>query len=179
MSRTALFCFSVFLLSASAVLLSTNACGGAGSTISQGKINHVVIIVQENRTPDNLFHGLPNADIANTGVNSRGQTIALAPISLANSYDLGHRHADFVLMYDNGKMDGADKVTACARPTRSSSMCNPRTLFPTSNLRSNIPSATACSRRIKGPVSRRTSSFFQVRPRPVQQATYLPPKIPT
>jgi phospholipase C len=126
MSRTALFCFSVFLLSASAVLLSTNACGGAGSTISQGKINHVVIIVQENRTPDNLFHGLPNADIANTGVNSRGQTIALAPISLANSYDLGHRHADFVLMYDNGKMDGADKVTACDPNT---SGCPPNPQF--------------------------------------------------
>ena len=27
-------------------------------------IQHVVVILQENRTPDNLFHGLPGADIA-------------------------------------------------------------------------------------------------------------------
>ncbi|HEY6369178.1 MAG TPA: alkaline phosphatase family protein, partial [Candidatus Sulfotelmatobacter sp.] len=111
MSRTALLWFSLSLLLASAVLLNLNAC--AGGAPRQGNVKHVVIIVQENRTPDNLFHGLPNADIANTGMNSLGQTITLAPISLANGYDLGHRHADFMLMYDNGKMDGADKITAC------------------------------------------------------------------
>ena len=55
------------------------------------KIQHVVIVVQENRTPDNLFHGLPNADIADSGVNSRGETIRLAPMSLAAGYDFGRR----------------------------------------------------------------------------------------
>ena len=89
----------------------------SSGAIPQGRIKHVVIIFQENRTPDNLFHGLPNADIADKGVNSQGKTIPLAPISLANSYDLGHRHADFVLMYDNGKMDGADKIQACTPGT--------------------------------------------------------------
>jgi phospholipase C len=34
-------------------------------------IQHVVVIVQENRTLENLFHGLPNADIANAGLNSK------------------------------------------------------------------------------------------------------------
>jgi phospholipase C len=70
----------------------------------------VVVIVQENRTPDNLFHGLPGADIANTGVNSQGQVITLAPVHLSNGYDLDHSHKAFVQMYDNGKMDGADKI---------------------------------------------------------------------
>ena len=32
--------------------------------LGNGKIQHVVIIVQENRTTDNLFHGLPGADTA-------------------------------------------------------------------------------------------------------------------
>jgi hypothetical protein len=59
-------------------------------------------------TPDNLFHGLPNADIADSGVNSLGQTIPLAPIPLANNYDLSHAHQAFVKMYDGGKMDGAE-----------------------------------------------------------------------
>ena len=83
-------------------------------------IQHVVVIFQENRTPDNLFqdsvliaHG---ADIAQQGVNSAGQTITLAPIDLGTAgsnpqnYDLSHAHSAFVSMYDGGKMDGADKI---------------------------------------------------------------------
>jgi phospholipase C len=73
-----------------------NGCAGSNSSGNGGssapnKIQHVVVIFQENRTPDNLFHGLPNADIANSGLNSLGQTIPLQPIPLANRYDLGHR----------------------------------------------------------------------------------------
>jgi phospholipase C len=78
------------------------------------KFNHIVIIFQENRTPDNLFHGLnkvlPAADIADYGINSKGQKITLTPVPLATDYDLGHSHANFVSMYDNGKMDGADLI---------------------------------------------------------------------
>src|ERR1700730_18319507 len=83
-------------------------------------IKHVVLIIQENRTPDNLFQGLltwpginpANYNIATSGVNSAGQTIPLAPQPLGNRYDLSHAHHAFVQMYDNGKMDGADKI-AC------------------------------------------------------------------
>jgi phospholipase C len=74
------------------------------------------VIFQENRTPDNLFHGFPNADIADSGINSKGQTIPLTPISLANDYDLNHAHHSFVQMYDGGKMDGADKITVVCNP---------------------------------------------------------------
>ena len=77
--------------------------------VSFSKIKHVVVIVQENRTPDNLFHGLPNADIASSGVDSTGATIPLTQIPLAHGYDISHSHAAFLAMYDNGKMDGADK----------------------------------------------------------------------
>src|SRR5581483_10260030 len=73
------------------------------------KIQHVVVIFQENRTPDNLFHGLPNADIATSGKNSQGQTVPLTPVSLVSNYDLNHTHAGFRTMWDGGKMDGADK----------------------------------------------------------------------
>ena len=88
-------------------------------------IQHIIVIFQENRTPDNLFQDpvliARGADIANSGVNSQGQTIPLAPINLGTvgpnpqSYDLDHSHAAFVSMYDGGKMDGADKI-ACAPP---------------------------------------------------------------
>jgi phospholipase C len=84
--------------------------GGCGAAPDPPKIQHVVVIFQENRTPDNLFHGLPNADIANSGLNSQGQTVPLTPVPLASLYDLDHSHASFIKMYDGGKMDGADRI---------------------------------------------------------------------
>ncbi len=85
-------------------------------------IQHVVVIFQENRTPDNLFHDSVlisrGADIASSGINSLGQTIPLSPIDLGTSganpqnYDIDHSHAAFVQMYHGGKMDGANLV-AC------------------------------------------------------------------
>lgn len=100
-----------------------NGCGGSKSSVivpppppppPPGTIKHVVVIFQENRTPDNLFHDpvliANGADIASSGVNSSGQTIPLTPESLGVDYDLGHTHPSFEAMYDGGKMDGADKV---------------------------------------------------------------------
>jgi phospholipase C len=78
---------------------------------AQTPIKYVVVIFQENRTPDNLFHGLAGADIADSGINSKGKKIQLTPQSLVNNYDIGHSHIGFHQMYDGGKMDGADKLT--------------------------------------------------------------------
>ena len=99
----------------------TLTCTGAGGTngtatatvnviTASQKIKHVVVIFQENRTPDNLFHGLPGADIADSGVNSAGQTIALQQGNLATTYDLSHAHSAFVSMYAGGKMNGANLI---------------------------------------------------------------------
>ncbi len=89
-------------------------------------IQRVVIIFQENRTPDNLFQDpvliARGADIASSGINSQGQKIALMPIDLGTkgsiplNYDLDHSHQAFTAMYDGGKMDGADKVGCTAAP---------------------------------------------------------------
>jgi phospholipase C len=116
-SRTVLL--SVLLVVTASILLSMGACGGGSSSApppQASKIKHVVIIFQENRTPDNLFHGLPNADIANSGVNSLGQTIPLAPESLVTNYDLNHNHGSFLSMYNNGNMDGADLISVSCQP---------------------------------------------------------------
>jgi len=106
----------VCLLCATGIAATLHGCAdsGVGTAVSPlsagGGIQHIVVIIQENRTPDNLFHGLPGADIANSGINSAGETIALAPTTLAVRYDLSHAHSSFVAMYDGGKMDGADKI---------------------------------------------------------------------
>jgi phospholipase C len=119
-----------------AFLISMNGCGGVASNGNHqppppGKINHIVIIFQENRTPDNLFHDpvlmSRGADIASSGKNSLGQTIQLTPGPLATDYDLGHSHHAFLSEWDNGAMDGADliKVT-CADGTSNCAPPNPQ-----------------------------------------------------
>jgi phospholipase C len=73
-------CLMFVLLSTVGLLLSLNGCGGNAPARPPHQpvslIQHVVVIFQENRTPDNLFqdpvliaHG---ADIASTGINSKG-----------------------------------------------------------------------------------------------------------
>ncbi len=69
-------------------------------------IQHVVIIFQENRTPDNLFQGLPGADIARSGLNDKGREVRLHAVPLTAKYDLQHEHSGFAVEYDGGKMDG-------------------------------------------------------------------------
>jgi phospholipase C len=64
--------------------------------------------VQENRSVDNLFQQLPGADTHSSGLNHKGQTIALQPISLGAPVTPGHKHGAFVTEFDNGKLDGFD-----------------------------------------------------------------------
>jgi phospholipase C len=120
--RTALLLLSALLLSSVALLLGTNSCGGGQkrSSASVGKIQHIVIIFQENRTPDNLFQDpvliSDGADIATSGVISTGQTVQLAQAPLGLEYDLDHSHKAFATMYDSGKMDGDNlNATGCVQ----------------------------------------------------------------
>jgi phospholipase C len=137
-------------LLAAGLAVNSSGCGGGDTTPAPPRsplpppsplgqtFQHVVVIFQENRTPDNLFHALPNADIANSGMNSLGQTITLQPITLANNYDLSHAHTAFVKMYDGGKMDGADLVgvgcasgaTGCPPPNPQFMYVNPSEVAP-------------------------------------------------
>jgi phospholipase C len=78
----------------------------------ESKIQHVVVIFQENRSPDNLFQDpvlvSRGADIQNYGIDSKGNKIMLVAGPLNTDFDLGHAHKSFLDLYDNGKMDGAD-----------------------------------------------------------------------
>src|SRR5271170_7294528 len=98
------------------IVLLLPALLGTVAAQSQNPIQHVVVIFQENRSPDNLFHGLPGADIATSGINSKGKKILLTSIPLDNNYDLDHTHRSFLTMYDDGKMDGADKLGITCSP---------------------------------------------------------------
>jgi phospholipase C len=72
-------------------------------------IKHVVVIIQENRSVDNLFHGLPGADTVDYGMDHQGP-VRLHPVSLGYPADVDHQHKAFVQEYDDGRMDGWDRV---------------------------------------------------------------------
>ena len=73
-------------------------------------INHVVIIIQENRSFDNLFATYPGADGATTGRTHTGQIVPLQKAPLDDPEDITHQWATFVKEYDGGKMDGFDLI---------------------------------------------------------------------
>ena len=86
-----------------------------------GKIQHVVIIVQENRSFDDLFNGYPGANTVTSGKNSKGQTIQLQPVGLETQYVIDHS-ADAMFSACNGtrgrncKMNGFDKEQSFGGP---------------------------------------------------------------
>jgi phospholipase C len=88
--------------------------------LGAGEIQHVVIIVQENRSVDDLFSGFPGADTAASGTNASGETISLVQTPLTAPFDLDHRHQAFETEYAGGAMDGFSNensvCTATCRP---------------------------------------------------------------
>jgi phospholipase C len=111
---------------------------------------HVVIIVQENRTPDNLFQGLcaapygtcavpPTAsalyDIQTSNWKTQSGTIQPSPVALAATYDLAHTNKAFNAMCDMiagtppiCQMDGAAGIL-CAPQTGTTCPPNPQFKF--------------------------------------------------
>ncbi len=82
--------------------------------LEREKIKHVVIIVQENRSVDNFFNGLPGADTVASGMSHDGE-VKLHPVDLNSPADVDHQHRAFVREYDDGKMDGWDSVRTLPR----------------------------------------------------------------
>jgi len=104
---------------AAAAIAALTACAGggpAGSAVqalpatavrpaTASPIQHVVVVIQENRSFDDFFATFPNADGTKTGVTHGGKTIPLSPEPLVGK-DIGHAHSNWLLEYDKGKMDG-------------------------------------------------------------------------
>jgi phospholipase C len=111
------YCKLAILSAAAALLVGCGAASGMkdpdhGPPIPRApwaqQINHVVIIVQENRSFDNLFNGYPGADTVSIGKTKNGQTIPLQVYPLEGTGDLDHGHKGFQIDYDGGLMDGWD-----------------------------------------------------------------------
>ena len=109
---------SVGLASALAAGLALQACGGNISPATvpaltnpalssssaavqpesqQGlnKIQNVIMIIQENRSFDNLFQGFPKADVQSYGYDSKGKKVTLGPITMKTTWDVDHSSTSF------------------------------------------------------------------------------------
>jgi phospholipase C len=108
------------------------ACGGPGSnaafappapasrakehpTTTNPKIAHIVIVIQTNRSFDNLFATFPGANGTTTGY-AFGQQVQLKKSNLYNAKLYQNSHAAFVVDYDNGLMDGFSAVYVDRKP---------------------------------------------------------------
>jgi phospholipase C len=111
---------AIFALAAGGVLTACGSGTGGSKTPPQGTIQHVVVIFQENRTPDNLFQD-PNlinkgADIVQSGMDSQGNSIPLQEVALDAPFNPDHSHHSFELMCDwdevtqQCQMDGANLI---------------------------------------------------------------------
>src|SRR5271166_3501754 len=135
--------FPSFVLGCAVALLS--GCGqhgavtpnaGGGALLSSvakrapgGSVNlptHVVVIVQENRSVDNLFQQLPGADTQSYGYDRNGNRIPLQQIPLAQTWDPSHAHSAFVSEFAYGKLNGFNREKCGGCPSNAAySYVNP------------------------------------------------------
>jgi phospholipase C len=72
-------------------------------------IKHVVFVVQENRSFNNLFMDYPGAATRSYGYDTKGKKVELQPVDLAIGWDLAHDGAGFYAACDGtGKLPGTD-----------------------------------------------------------------------
>jgi phospholipase C len=72
-------------------------------------IQHIVVIVQENRSFNDFFATFPGADGTTQGERltpTGDQPVTLAEVSLKEHCDFSHGYEGFLKNYDDGKMDG-------------------------------------------------------------------------
>ncbi len=107
--RAAIACSSILVLAAGVPGCAGVATGTGGVTpaaasfvseglrpsSSGGKIKHVIIIVQENRSFDNLFQGYPGADTQSYGYTSSGAKVNLGQVGLETTWDIDHSSGSF------------------------------------------------------------------------------------
>jgi len=83
-------------------------------------IKHVVVLIQENRSFNNLFATYPGADGTTTATVAteaacippiKAGTLQLEKTDLVLDHDLNHRYVGFSTAFNGGKMDSFDRVT--------------------------------------------------------------------
>jgi phospholipase C len=121
----------------SLIMIAAFATTLARSQTYNTPLRHIIVVIQENRTPDNLFGAdlhnnprlLPGADLAGTGQckTANPTTVTLKAGQLDACWDPDHSHGipgAFEKMYDAGKMDDVCDAKVYWAPG-----CNPNPLL--------------------------------------------------
>jgi phospholipase C len=151
-----------FALYASAIVALAGGCSGShaipglpskvASQVRQDKFNmprYVIVMVQENRTVDNLFQTQPGVDTQNFGIDSHNNRIPLTQINLGASFTCKHTHAAFVTEVTAG-FDLAD-CGAKAPPDAAFSYVNPANITQYTALASQYAFADHVLQSNEGP----------------------------
>src|SRR5579863_6920592 len=93
-------------------------------------LKHILIIIHENRSFDDLFATFPGADGATSGKTSNGKTVELRRSHLAGTLDLGHSWQASREDYDGGKMDGFNLENGGKAGTSPYEYVNPSEIKP-------------------------------------------------
>lgn len=91
--------------------VATSTVTVPGSTPTRpDPIQHIVILVKENRSFDNYFGTFPGADGTRTGKTSDGQTVPLLHTPDHTLIDINHAGDAAKVAVNGGKMNGFDKL---------------------------------------------------------------------
>jgi phospholipase C len=81
-------------------------------------LQHIVVIVQENRSFNNLFATFPGVTGSTTGFEkivsgstTRRKRVRLSETTLKDAVNLNHLHKSFLTAWDKGAMDGFNSIT--------------------------------------------------------------------
>jgi phospholipase C len=111
------------------LLAALTACGGGGTlgapaanpgTVGKKTgtpIQHIVLMVQENRSFNNLFATFPGVTGVTTGMEKIGsgttahdQNITLTQVNLEDKQNLNHLYVSYKTAYDGGEMDAFNQI---------------------------------------------------------------------
>jgi phospholipase C len=86
---------------------------GSGST----PIQHIVLMIQENRTFNDLFAGFPGAtstltgeELVGKGKHAKKKAIPLTEVNLMEKKQLNHLYAGYLAAYNGGAMDAFNRI---------------------------------------------------------------------
>jgi phospholipase C len=113
----------VALLAAFAALVLCGAVPSGQQQVLGSPIAHVIVVIQENRTMDNLFASsiltgggpYPGANVTQTATID-GTRIPMKATPFEYPADPSHKHASLVAEWDGGKMDGFAKDSVYPDP---------------------------------------------------------------
>jgi phospholipase C len=115
--------FPAIAIAAALALAATPApipAAPVAPVVAGSPIQHVIVVIQENRSMDNLFASsvlagggpYPGANVSQS-TTIDGKAVQLQPVGFQNPNDPGHSHMQLMGEWDGGKLDGfaRDQIT--------------------------------------------------------------------